>query len=589
MEQDGFMEKRMNKLAAITMVKNEADIIESFARHVLCLADVLLVTDHMSTDSTVDILRNLQAEGLPIRLEEFRKAGYYQAEVMTAMLHRAVAEEGADLILALDADEFLVAGQGTAWLRAYLQGLDSSVVYQLPWVDYELKQPEKQQDKFLLARPVWRQKVANSLGKVMLGAVAVRRQQLSLGQGNHVAKTPELAGNMFGVATEPVAEGVHLAHFPRRSEAQQISKNLCMWLSNLSAFTEYTYYAMDYQPAFRAFMEGKVLQHATQGERQEAQLGAYKEECRLRYTSKEVRPITNVLRQAEQLAAEHGLWRALAGKPAVSVLLVWDGHREPFLASWQSVLAQSYLPQEIFVLDLTGQGTEAVQEEIGAAPLPTKVLSGEVFTQLEQLVRGEYVQWVLPGDVLLPDKLRDMTALLCAQQQTALAINVTEKRETGWAPGYLGIDADRLAYYFLGSKLRRALLQRGETCRSNLTGMLFRRELMTETHFLRGAFMEGRLLPLTLWSISLQDERMAALVQRSFVQEAEHEWTAEERILLEMEYFYLLEQAGAKGLMQEEEKAVIQVFRERRAKLLERGLAEGLEPALVAAYEQCGK
>ena len=81
---------------------------------------------------------------------------------------------------------------------------------------------------------------------------------------------------------------------------------------------------------------------------------------------------------------------------------------------------------------------------------------------------------------------------------------------------------------------------------------------------------------------------MAALVQRSFVREAEHEWTAEERILLEMEYFYLLEHAGAKGQMQEEENAAIQVFRERRAKLLERGLAEGAEPALVAAYEQCG-
>ena len=584
------MGNKANKLAAIAMVKNEADIIESFARHVLCIVDVLLVTNHMSTDGTVDILRKLQVEGLPIRLGDFREAGQHQAQVMTGLLQRAVREEGADLVLALDGDEFPVALQGSSWLRTYLQGLDSSVVYQLPWVDYELKQPEKQQDKFLLARPAWRQRAANPLGKVMLGAEAVLRQQLSIEQGNHVAKPPELMGTMFGVATEPVAEGVHLAHFPRRSEAQQISKNLCMWLSNLSAFTEYTYYAMDYQPAFRAFVEGRTLRRTARGERQEAQLGAYKEECRLRYTSKEVRPIANVLRQAEQLAAEHGLWRALAGKPAVSVLLVWDGRREPFLASWQSVLAQSYLPQEIFVLDFAGQGTEAVQAEIGAAPLLTKVLSGEIFTQLEQLVRGGFVQWVLPGDVLLPDKLRDMTALLCAQQQTALAINVTEKRETGWAPGYLGIDADRLAYYFLGSKLRRALLQQGETCRSNLTGMLFRRELMTETHFLRGAFMEGRLLPLTLWSISLQDERMAALVQRPFVREAEHEWTADERILLEMEYFYLLEQAVAEGRLTEAETSAARgIFLARRKALLASGLAEGAESALAATYEQCLK
>ena len=100
--------------------------------------------------------------------------------------------------------------------------------------------------------------------------------------------------------------------------------------------------------------------------------------------------------------------------------------------------------------------------------------------------------------------------------------------------------------------------------------------------------MEGRLLPLTLWSISLQDERMAALVQRPFVREAEHEWTAEERILLEMEYFYLLEQAGSKELMPEDTDIAIRAFRERRAALLEQGLAEGSESTLVAAYEQCG-
>ena len=100
--------------------------------------------------------------------------------------------------------------------------------------------------------------------------------------------------------------------------------------------------------------------------------------------------------------------------------------------------------------------------------------------------------------------------------------------------------------------------------------------------------MEGRLLPLTLWSISLQDERMAALVQRPFVREAEHEWTADERILLEMEYFYLLEQAAVKELVTEVADAARQAFRERRAALLERGLAEGVELALVTAYEQCG-
>ena len=102
--------------------------------------------------------------------------------------------------------------------------------------------------------------------------------------------------------------------------------------------------------------------------------------------------------------------------------------------------------------------------------------------------------------------------------------------------------------------------------------------------------MEGRLLPLTLWSISLQDERMAALVQRPFVREAEHEWTAEERILLEMEYFYLLEQAVAEGRLTEAETSAVRgSFLARRKALLASGLAEGAESALVAVYEQCLK
>ena len=51
-----------NKIAVITMVKNESDIIESFARHALSYADVLLVVDHNSTDETRKILELLQAE-----------------------------------------------------------------------------------------------------------------------------------------------------------------------------------------------------------------------------------------------------------------------------------------------------------------------------------------------------------------------------------------------------------------------------------------------------------------------------------------------------------------------------------------------
>ena len=59
------------KIASISMVKNEADIIESFVRHTLRFVDVMYIIDHLSTDNTWIILNNLQAEGLPLILSRY--------------------------------------------------------------------------------------------------------------------------------------------------------------------------------------------------------------------------------------------------------------------------------------------------------------------------------------------------------------------------------------------------------------------------------------------------------------------------------------------------------------------------------------
>ncbi|MDD6127049.1 MAG: glycosyltransferase family 2 protein [Veillonellaceae bacterium] len=64
----------MKKIVAISMVKNEMDIIESFVRHTLGFADLLIVADHKSTDRTREILESLQAEGLPLIIEDVAQA-----------------------------------------------------------------------------------------------------------------------------------------------------------------------------------------------------------------------------------------------------------------------------------------------------------------------------------------------------------------------------------------------------------------------------------------------------------------------------------------------------------------------------------
>ena len=72
----------MNRIVAISMVKNEADIIECFVRHTLTFADAMIVAEQESFDDTGRILEKLAAEGLPLTVRRIHRTGHIQEEVM---------------------------------------------------------------------------------------------------------------------------------------------------------------------------------------------------------------------------------------------------------------------------------------------------------------------------------------------------------------------------------------------------------------------------------------------------------------------------------------------------------------------------
>src|SRR5258708_24064858 len=95
------------RLVGVTMVRNEADVIEAFVRHNLSVLDGLVVVDHDSIDGTREILGKLVSEGLPLRVVPDADPAYRQSETMTALAREALAQDAADFAFALDADEFL--------------------------------------------------------------------------------------------------------------------------------------------------------------------------------------------------------------------------------------------------------------------------------------------------------------------------------------------------------------------------------------------------------------------------------------------------------------------------------------------------
>src|SRR6478609_8905746 len=123
------------RLVAVSIVKNEADIIEAFVRHSLAWVDLHLVFDHDSTDGTREILQALRAEGLPLELFTDDALGKLQQFRSNYLSRLAARERNADWIIPLDADEILT-GAGRAELEAELSHSPPGSVRSLPLLDY---------------------------------------------------------------------------------------------------------------------------------------------------------------------------------------------------------------------------------------------------------------------------------------------------------------------------------------------------------------------------------------------------------------------------------------------------------------------
>ena len=95
------------RVIAVSRVLDEADVIEPFIRHHATLFDLHIVLDNGSTDRTVEILRALHEEGLPLQVYQAVSPLFLEGAYNTGLYRLALAA-GADWVFFLDADELLV-------------------------------------------------------------------------------------------------------------------------------------------------------------------------------------------------------------------------------------------------------------------------------------------------------------------------------------------------------------------------------------------------------------------------------------------------------------------------------------------------
>lgn len=219
---------------AVSMVKDEADVIEQTLRHLYAQGlDGCIVLDNQSTDGTRSILDQLAAEwDSPrfvssgddegprpwLKVIDDPEVGYWQSAKMTSAA-RAAGQLGATWVIPFDADEIWTcheptrtladwimlsgdtySGQAATLYDHYATSLDEGS----PGADFD--------DPF--TRMAWRSQTPLPLPKVVVRVADLHQIQ----PGNHGAVL------LRGEWLDRASSGLVVHHFPYRSPRQMISK-----------------------------------------------------------------------------------------------------------------------------------------------------------------------------------------------------------------------------------------------------------------------------------------------------------------------------------------------------------------------------
>ncbi|MGP1586606.1 MAG: glycosyltransferase family 2 protein [Schwartzia sp. (in: firmicutes)] len=498
----------MNRIVAISMVKNEADIIECFVRHALTFADAMIVADQESFDDTGQILANLAAEGLPLTVRQIHRTGHIQEEVMNTLLAEAITDFGADIVVPLDADEFLVNTDTPESCRKILQGLSRDALYSVRWRRYE---PLGGEGAFSLTGGCRRAKGDEAVGKVVVGAVVTEVRPFHLAQGQHFAHWQ--VGQGWAPIPLAAAPPFHIAHFHWRSPAQFAAKVAVGWLNNVVKYSPYTVVGEEWKRAFDRLLRDEDIDAVGRLSADAAEpfdLRPHVADIPLRYTaSAQPSVLARVLAAGERIAASLAEEKVRRRNRRVTVVIPFGGDEAGLAASIRNVLAQEYDNQEIWIPVMGGadpRRAKAVGAAFKDAGTPIAAIAeppgASIGEALEQVASGDYVQYLFPGDCVAEDKFLRMMA--CLESQPPLDW-VFERGADAQAAGGFADDILRGTNFAMvnGRAFWRQMLLLGAYPAGGVAAGFFRRGFVAARDWLMGDFLGEQPLFWHMWRTAL--------------------------------------------------------------------------------------
>lgn len=217
----------------VSVVRNELDILEAFVRYHAELADRLVIADHRSVDGSLELLRELRAEGLPLEVRSLSAPALRQGETTTMLVREAARRLGADHVLPLDADEFLTS-ERPELVPELIRCLPAEQPTRLGHRNAIPTRTDDPAERNPVARIVHQapadRKVSGKGKRLVVPRAIGARDGWILTNGGHRLLTPAGEEELASVRQSEL----YLAHFPVRS-VEQVTWRLVSWFATLSS------------------------------------------------------------------------------------------------------------------------------------------------------------------------------------------------------------------------------------------------------------------------------------------------------------------------------------------------------------------
>lgn len=220
------------KIVSFTMVNNESEIIESFIRYNYNFLDEMYIIDNGCTDNTIKILHNLKNDGYKIVIYDESLEAYDQFRLDNKYLNKIIEESNPDLIIPLDADEFIISDHKDP--RKEMEKLSLDKIYYVNWQWYVMTEKDDPKETFIprrlkycLKRTVWNYSDGTPVTKVILPARYFKEKKLTMSMGHHTVYGDK------SIAIEEI-NNIKLAHYRAISEEQLVYKTCCYTMRDIA-------------------------------------------------------------------------------------------------------------------------------------------------------------------------------------------------------------------------------------------------------------------------------------------------------------------------------------------------------------------